>query len=272
MAPTITEKALERGYTEVFQYSPTSYGMGTTVGTYMLHYFPDTTRVALIFEAAEWVKPALDAFEATVHAEKPDVVVKRWIHEFMATDLYVELTAAQAFQPEFLFHGQTGVSVPAFVKQFREMEITSVKGSGSSGAMYTSDEMLKLGLGEEVVGFSALTQVAFSVEMTPKFFPYIERFRERFGRTPLYSGVAEYDSMYTYLNAVEMAGTADPDAVIEALKKVNFVGVKGTIYFDEMQQVPIPWVSMQWQGPSMDDLYVTWPAEIAQKEPIPLVR
>ncbi|MFQ5711932.1 MAG: ABC transporter substrate-binding protein, partial [Candidatus Geothermarchaeales archaeon] len=266
---TITETMKGKPYPEVFQYSPTSVGLGTTAADYLLHFYPDVERVVLIFEAAEWVKPALDAFEKKVKKELPDVQLKRWIHEFMATDLYVELTAAKAFKPEFIFHGQTGVAVPAFIKQLREMGITGVKGSVGIGTLYTSDEIIKLGITAEAEGFTGETQFAFTVPMTEKFFPFLDKFNEKHGRTPLYSGCAEYDAMYVYLHAVEAAKTTEPASVIEALKKTDFIGIKGRITFDEMQRTPIPWTIMQWQN---GELKVVWPLEIAEVEPIPLTK
>lgn len=58
-------------------------------------------------------------------------------------------------------------------------------------------------------------------------------FEKKYGKTPDALAALAYDATNLMLTAIQQAGAADPDKVVEALNKIKFDGVSGTITFDE---------------------------------------
>ena len=73
----------------------------------------------------------------------------------------------------------------------------------------------------------------------PPSVEFYENFEKRWGEIVQAShGVSpSYDSVYIYAEAVERAGSLDPDKVVAEMKKTNRMGVIGKIVFDESNQV-----------------------------------
>lgn len=58
-------------------------------------------------------------------------------------------------------------------------------------------------------------------------------------KTPNDLSVPQYEAVYAYKAAVEMAGSVEPDAVIDALGKVSFTGPRGTITMNKQRHAPL---------------------------------
>ncbi len=73
---------------------------------------------------------------------------------------------------------------------------------------------------------------------------FVKNYQEEFGiEADMFTGLA-YDSVYVIKDAIEEAGSADPQAVNEALTNVtDFPGITGTFSFDEMHD-PIKTVNI----------------------------
>ena len=82
--------------------------------------------------------------------------------------------------------------------------------------------------------------------VTPAIKEFVSKFRERYGRTPTFAAMEAYDSIYTLVKAIEMAGSTDPERIVAALEKVRHDGVLGTIYFSTEREPA--WMYHQWPG------------------------
>ncbi|MCX7609274.1 MAG: ABC transporter substrate-binding protein [Anaerolineales bacterium] len=58
-------------------------------------------------------------------------------------------------------------------------------------------------------------------------------FEAKYNKTPDALAALAYDATNLMLTAIQQAGAADPDKVVEALNKIKFDGVSGSITFDE---------------------------------------
>ena len=58
-------------------------------------------------------------------------------------------------------------------------------------------------------------------------------------KTPNDLSVPQYEAVYLYKEALEMAGTAEPEAVIEALDDVSFTGPRGVIRMNKQRHAPL---------------------------------
>jgi branched-chain amino acid transport system substrate-binding protein len=69
------------------------------------------------------------------------------------------------------------------------------------------------------------------VAMTPKTVPFAQNFKKRFGNFPSYCGYSAYDAVYYIGDAIRRAKSTDPDKMVAALEKTDWVGTIGHIQF-----------------------------------------
>jgi branched-chain amino acid transport system substrate-binding protein len=77
------------------------------------------------------------------------------------------------------------------------------------------------------------------VKKVPKSVAYYEGYKKRFNKE-VESGhgpAAAYESVYILAEAIERAGTVDPDALAEAIEKTDRLGAIGRIKFGKNHQV-----------------------------------
>ena len=70
-----------------------------------------------------------------------------------------------------------------------------------------------------------------SVASTPKTIPFAQAYMKKYGITPAYSGYGAYDEVYYLADAIHRANSNDPDKVVDALEKTDWVGTVGRIAF-----------------------------------------
>jgi len=108
------------------------------------------------------------------------------------------------------------------------------------------------------------------VAVTPKTLPFVAAFKKRYGNFPSYCGYTAYDQVYYIADAIKRAGSTDPDKLVEALEKTNYVGTIGRVEF-KGRDTPYPHalkigpgsitgLMLQWQSGKQVNL---WPADVA---------
>ena len=70
-----------------------------------------------------------------------------------------------------------------------------------------------------------------------KTIPFFDAFQAKYGREPIYNGVATYDAIYALHEAAVRANSMEADALVTALEATNRVGAQGTEMFDEKHDV-----------------------------------
>jgi len=107
------------------------------------------------------------------------------------------------------------------------------------------------------------------VAVTPKTLPFVNAFKAKFGNFPSYCGYTAYDEVYYIADAIKRGGT-DPDKLVDALEKTDFVGTIGRIQFKgkdspnphalKVGPDTITGLMLQWQDGKQVNL---WPANVA---------
>ncbi|MCX5871909.1 MAG: ABC transporter substrate-binding protein [Deltaproteobacteria bacterium] len=78
-------------------------------------------------------------------------------------------------------------------------------------------------------------------EATPWTMKFFDAYKKKYGIEPEgYGTSSSYMAVYTLKDAIERAGSLDPDKVVDALKKTDLVGVYGRIRFDPKTNQIIP--------------------------------
>ena len=70
-----------------------------------------------------------------------------------------------------------------------------------------------------------------SVATTPKTVPFAQAYLKRYGVSPAYTGYTTYDELYIIADAIHRAGSTDPDKMVDALEKTDWVGTVGRMRF-----------------------------------------
>ena len=108
------------------------------------------------------------------------------------------------------------------------------------------------------------------VASTPKTIPFAQAYIKKYGITPAYTGYGAYDEVYYLADAIHRANSADPDKVVDALEKTDWVGTVGRIRFFgkddpsthamEYGKDAVSGLFVQWQNGKQVPI---WPASVA---------
>jgi branched-chain amino acid transport system substrate-binding protein len=108
------------------------------------------------------------------------------------------------------------------------------------------------------------------VAVTPKTLPFVNAFKAKYGNFPSYCGYTAYDEVYYIADAIKRAGSTDPDKLVDALEKTDYVGTIGRVQFKgkdspnphalKVGPETITGLMLQWQNGKQTNL---WPANVA---------
>jgi branched-chain amino acid transport system substrate-binding protein len=80
-------------------------------------------------------------------------------------------------------------------------------------------------------GIPSLAVATPDVAVTAKTKPFAKAFNAKFGTPPAYTGYTAYDEVNIIAEAIQRAGSTDPDKLVAELEKTNFQGTIGQIQF-----------------------------------------
>ena len=119
-------------------------------------------------------------------------------------------------------------------------------------------------------GVITATAAAPGVAITPTTIPFTDAYTKRFGASPSYDGYTTYDDVHMFADAIKSAGSTDPDKIVAAMEKTNYLGTLGHVQFygrsdlytHAIKYGPglITGVVIQWQNGKQVTL---WPHEYA---------
>jgi len=182
------------------------------------------------------------------------------------TDFTPIFNKIEGEKPDVIMTGISHVGVQPTV-QWKQQEVPIPMFGVSSQATNSSFWNDTNGATEGVLfqGFSGP-----DVAVTPKTLPFVQAFVKRFGHTPSYCGYPAYDEVYYIADAIKRAGSVDPDKLVDALEKTDYVGTIGRVQF-KGKDTPNPHalkigpdtitgLMLQWQNGKQVNL---WPAKVA---------
>jgi branched-chain amino acid transport system substrate-binding protein len=182
------------------------------------------------------------------------------------TDFTPIFNKIEGEKPDVIMTGISHVGVQPTV-QWKQQEVPIPMFGVSSQATNSSFWNDTNGATEGVLfqGFSGP-----DVAVTPKTLPFVQAFSKRFGHTPSYCGYTAYDEVYYIADAIKRAGSVDPDKLVAAMEKTDYVGTIGRVQF-KGKDAPYPHalkigpdtisgLMLQWQNGKQVNL---WPAKVA---------
>jgi branched-chain amino acid transport system substrate-binding protein len=69
------------------------------------------------------------------------------------------------------------------------------------------------------------------VAVSPKTIPFAQAYQKRFGNVPGYAAYTSYDDVYMWADAIKRAGSTEPDKMVDAMEKTDYVGTIGRVVF-----------------------------------------
>ncbi|HEY8392110.1 MAG TPA: ABC transporter substrate-binding protein [Capillibacterium sp.] len=167
----------------------------------------------------------MKSFEETFTALGGTVVAKE-SYAGGDKDFNAQITKIKAEDPDVLFLPDYYNTISLITKQVRNQGLDVIM-LGADGW----DELVGQA-GDEAIGGYYCNHYSPDSD-DPDVERFVTKYRERFGVTPNALAALGYDATYIVLEAIERAGTDDPQKVKEALMQTNKKYVTGHITFDE---------------------------------------
>lgn len=174
----------------------------------------------------------------------------------------------EAKHPDTITTGISHVGVQPTV-QWHDQQVPIPMTGQSSQATTTSFWKDTNGATEGVITASA---AAPGVAMTPKTVPFVDAYQRHFGGvSPAYDGFTSYDLVYIIADAIHRnQGSTDPDKMVDALEKTDYVGTIGRWQFYgkndpfthalKYGEGYITGINLQWQNGKQ---VAIWPKSVA---------
>jgi len=234
---------------------------------------PVASKVALIFEDAEWTIPhrkgdpavGLPSYKELFekHGIKVVYYAETSTKETMFLPIFEEVARSGAEWMEFV---ATHSDIITFTKQWAEspakdIPVTLWGGHNQQPAFWGQTGGKCLG----TLSFST----AFPVPLTEKTVPFVQELTAKYEIAPSYAAYPAYDGVYLFKAAVEKVGSLkNMDAVVKALEEVTIQGTTGIYKIKPEHQVMFgyPYIItpiVQWQGEN--NVVVVYPPEVAKR-------
>ncbi|TVR98778.1 MAG: branched-chain amino acid ABC transporter substrate-binding protein [Rhodospirillales bacterium] len=245
ISPASTNPQLtEAGKWNVFRTCGRDDQQGEVAGNYMADNFADK-RIAIVHDKQAYSKGLADETKKQLNARGIQEVLYDTITPG-ERDYSALVSKLNAEGVEILYYGGYHTEAGLIVRQMRGQGMTTRLISGD--ALVTDEYWSITGdLGEG-------TMMTFSPDprKNPVAAPIVEEFRAQ-GIEPEGYTLYTYGTIQAWVQAVEKAGTTDPEAVAEVLKSEQFETVLGPIGFDEKGDVTAPgYVFYVWSGGTYD--------------------
>lgn len=159
-----------------------------------------------------------------------DAIVAETKYKTNDQDFSAQLTAIKDLKPDVIFApGNYGESA-LLIKQARDLGITAPFLGGDT---YEAPEFIDIG-GKEVEGVSFSTHYTAEAPVTEVSKEFLDAFEKKYGQPPSAFAALGFDAYLVAREAIEKAGSADPQAIRDEIAKIqNFEGATGIISLDE---------------------------------------
>lgn len=157
-------------------------------------------------------------------------IVSRVNYQSGDQDFTAQLTTIKEMNPDLIAIPGYYTEIALIAKQARELGIKAILIAGDGAE---APELTKIG-GKAVNGLYYTTHFDERAVLTPLGKKYVEIFRKRYNRPPDALGALGADAYLMVLDAIERAGSANPEKIRDAIEKTkNFQGITGVITIDD---------------------------------------
>lgn len=217
-------------------------------------------KLSIIGENAKWVQDMVPDIKKGAQAAGMEVPIAEFFDVQTAdfSPLFAKVKdSGSQYLIVIISHGASDV----FVKQWYDAKVPVPIGGidvkGMDANFY--DRVAGKSIAEVSANF------VVRAPLTPATVPWWDKFVSLYKRPPVYTAAGAYAATHLYAEAVQRAGSVEPDAVIKELEKTDYVGPAGRIQFDPTHDVKdgpgfVNEIFVQWQASG--ERVVVWPREL----------
>ena len=145
------------------------------------------------------------------------------------TDFTAQVTQIRALNPDVVFAPGNFTESALVIRQARDLGITTPFLGGDT---WETPEFVMVG-GDRVEGAFFSTKFAAEFAGNPVAIQFLNEYRRRNNRDPATVTALGFDGYLVALQAIERAGTLDPNALRNSLEQTDFTGATGRTIFNE---------------------------------------
>ncbi|WP_312644278.1 ABC transporter substrate-binding protein [Hydrogenoanaerobacterium sp.] len=185
--------------------------------------------VAIVYNTSDDYSTGLVAAFEEMAASKGVTIVAKEGYGADDKDFKAQLTKIAAAKPDALFVPDYYTKVALIATQAREVGFTGpmLGADGWDGVLGTLDEA-----NQSVVNGCYISNHYSAQDTDAKVAGFVKAYTEKYGETPNAFAALGYDTAYMMAQAITNAGNTDAQAIVDAMKAIEFDGVTGHITFD----------------------------------------
>jgi branched-chain amino acid transport system substrate-binding protein len=243
-----SDEIYTRGYKYIFGTLPAASDyFGSTIEA-MAKLNPAPKSVALLY--------ADDSFDVSVAKGTRDLIKKAGLKTVLderystnASDFSVLLSRIKSGSADVVLVAGHETEVLNFIRQAKSLGVSPKLYSFTVGVPSAD---FRQALGKDANGASGMTAWLPSTSLKDQWFGDAEAFakawKAKFGYDPDYHAAAGVAAVEAFVNAIQNAGSTDPQKVRDALAKVSFDSLYGHIAFNDKGQISLPQIMIQIQN------------------------
>jgi len=243
-----SDQIYARGYKYIFGTLPAASDyFGSTIEA-MSRLSPKPQTVALLY--------ADDAFDVSVAKGTRELLAKAGLKMVMderystnASDFSALLSRIKSGNVDAVLVAGHETEVLNFIRQAKSLNVSPKLYSFTVGVPSAD---FRQALGKDANGASGMTAWLPSAALKDHWFGNAEEFerawKAKFGYEPDYHAASGVATVEALVNAIQAAGSTDPQKVRDALAKVSFDSLYGRIAFNDKGQISLPQTMVQIQN------------------------
>jgi branched-chain amino acid transport system substrate-binding protein len=180
-------------------------------------------KVAIVLDKAAWTDSLVAMAPKTIE-DMGCEVVGLWRPSMVATDVSAELLAIKNKGAQIIWSITYGPSGLVLCRQWAEYKIPAILMGAIGEASYATFWKSTNGICNTVSTYAVIAPV----RITDKTLPFWDKYTRTHDHFPDIFATYFYDNVYRLKEAIERAGSLEPDKIVTALEKVVYVGSAGT--------------------------------------------
>jgi len=250
-----SDQIYARGFKYIFGTLPAASDyFGSTIDA-MMKLEPKPRTVALLY--------ADDSFDVAVAKGTRGLLEKAGLktpiderYSSNASDFSALLSRIKAEKVDVVFVAGHETEVLNFIRQAKSLDVSPKLYSFTVGVPSAD---FRQALGKDANGASGMTAWLPSAALKDRWFGNAEEFerawKARFGYEPDYHAASGVATVETLVNAIQNAGSLDPQKVRDALARISFDSLYGHIAFNDKGQISLPQTMVQIQNDKVVPIY-----------------
>ena len=250
-----SDQIYARGFKYVFGTLPAASNyFGSTIEA-MTKLSPRPQTVALLY--------ADDAFDVSVAKGTRELLAKAGLKTVIderystnASDFAALLSRIKSGNVDAVLVAGHETEVLNFIRQAKSLDVNPKLYSFTVGVPSAD---FRQALGKDANGASGMTAWLPSATLKDRWFGTAEEFarawKAKFGYEPDYHAASGVATVEALVNAIEAAGSTDPQKVRAALARVSFDSLYGHVAFNDQGQISLPQTMIQIQNDRVVPIY-----------------